>query len=163
MSFATLRAWSLAGSVCGLVFAADQAAKAAVEAHLVPGQYEKVLGPLELTLSHNRGVAFGLAGGAGIKLVLTTAVALAVIGYLFARNPQRPGMWLALGLVAGGAIGNLADRIRAGAVTDFIAVGSWPPFNLADVSITLGVLLLVYLYMRDAEREEEPQTEAGGG
>jgi signal peptidase II len=163
MSFATARAWSLAGVVCGLVVAADQAAKAAIEAHLVPGQYEEVLGPLELTLSHNRGVAFGLAGGAGVKLVLTTALALAVVGYLFARNPQRPGMWLAVGLVAGGAIGNLADRIRADAVTDFIAVGSWPAFNLADVSITLGVLLLVYLYFRDAERESTAQPEAGGG
>lgn len=160
MSFATLRSWSLAGAVCGLVFAADQAAKAAVEAHLVPGQYAEVLGPLELTLSHNRGVAFGLAGGAGVKLVLTTAVALAVIGYLFARNPQRPGMWVAVGLLAGGALGNLADRIRADAVTDFVAVGSWPPFNLADVSITLGVLLLVYLYMRDAEPEGAKQPEA---
>ena len=163
MSFATARAWSLAGAVCGLVFLADQAAKAAVEAHLVPGQYEEVLGPLELTLSHNRGVAFGLAGGAGVKLVLTTALALGVIGYLFSRNPQRPGMWLAVGLLAGGAIGNLADRIRADAVTDFIAVGSWPPFNLADVSIALGVLLLVFLYLRDAEAEEAAQPEAGGG
>jgi signal peptidase II len=163
MSFATLRAWSLAGAVCGLVFATDQAAKAAVTAHLVPGQYEEVLGPLELTLSHNRGVAFGLAGGAGVGLVITTALALAVIGYLFARNPQRPGMWVAVGFLAGGAIGNLADRIRAGAVTDFVAIGSWPPFNLADVSITIGVLLLVYLYLRDAEREEAPQAEAGGG
>jgi signal peptidase II len=163
MSPASLRAWSLAGAVCGLVFAVDQAAKAAVEAHLVPGQYEEVLGPLELTLSHNRGVAFGLAGGAGVKLVLTTAIALAVIGYLFARNPQRPGMWAAVGLLAGGAIGNLADRIRADAVTDFVAVGSWPPFNLADVSITLGVLLLVYLYLRDAEPGEEAQPEAGDG
>jgi signal peptidase II len=163
VSHATARAWSLAGAVCGLVFAADQAAKAAIEAHLVPGQYEEVLGPLELTLSHNRGVAFGLAGGAGVKLVLTTALALGVIGYLFSRNPQRPGMWLAVGLVAGGAIGNLADRIRADAVTDFIAVGSWPAFNLADVSITLGVLLLVYFYLRDAEQEEASQPEAEGG
>jgi signal peptidase II len=163
VSRATARAWSLAGVVCGLVVAADQAAKAAIEAHLVPGQYEEVLGPLELTLSHNRGVAFGLAGGAGVKLVLTTALALAVIGYLFSRNPLRPGMWLAVGLVAGGAIGNLADRIRAEAVTDFIAVGSWPAFNLADVSITLGVLLVVYFYLRDAEREEPAQPEAERG
>jgi signal peptidase II len=157
------RAWGLAVVVCGLVLAADQAAKAAVEAHLVPGQYEEVLGPLELTLSHNRGVAFGLAGGAGLGLVLVTVVALAVIGFLFARNPQRPGMWLAAGLVAGGALGNLVDRIRVGAVTDFIAVGSWPPFNLADVSITLGVLLLIYLYLRDAEPEGAKRAEADGG
>ena len=163
MSSATARVWALAGVVCALVVAADQAAKAAIEAHLVPGQYEEVLGPLELTLSHNRGVAFGLAGGAGVKLVLTTALALGVICFLFYRNPQRRGMWLAVGLVAGGAIGNLVDRIRAGAVTDFIAIGSWPAFNLADVSITVGVLLLVYLYLRDAEREETAQPEAGSG
>ena len=163
MSSATARAWAKAGIVCALVVAVDQIAKAIVEDHLVPGQYEEVLGPLELTLSHNRGVAFGLAGGAGVGLVFVTAVALAVIAYLFARKPLRPGMWLAVGLVAGGAIGNLADRIRHDAVTDFIAVGSWPPFNLADVSITLGVLLLVYLYMRDAEPEGEKQAEADGG
>ncbi len=163
MSSTSVRPWALAGLVCALVLAADQVAKAAVEAHLVPGQYEAVLGPLELTLSHNRGVAFGLAGGAGVGLVLVTAVALAVIGYLFSRNPQRPWMWLAVGLVAGGALGNLADRIRAGAVTDFIAVGSWPPFNLADVSITLGVLLLVCLYLGDGEREEPARPETHGG
>jgi signal peptidase II len=153
VSFAAARAWALAGTVCGLVMSADQAAKAAIEAHLVPGEDVGVLGPLELTLSHNRGVAFGLAGGAGVGLVLVTLAALAVIGFLFARNPTRPGMWVAVGLLAGGAGGNLADRIRVDAVTDFIAVGSWPPFNLADVAITAGVLLLVFLYLRDAERE----------
>lgn len=163
MSSPVVRAWARAGVLCGLVIAADQAAKAAVEAQIVVGEYVEVLGPLELTLSHNRGVAFGLAGGAGVKLVLVTALALAVIGYLFSRNPLRPGMWVAVGLVAGGAIGNLADRIRHDAVTDFIAVGSWPPFNLADVSITIGVVLLVYLYLRDAEREEAAQPEANGG
>jgi signal peptidase II len=163
VSFATARAWALAGALCGLVFAVDQAAKAAIEAHIVIGEYVEVAGPLELTLSHNRGVAFGLAGGAGVKLVLTTALALGVIGYLFARNPQRPGMWIAVGLLAGGALGNLADRIRADAVTDFVAIGSWPPFNLADVSITLGVLLIVFLYLRDAEREDAAEPEGGGG
>jgi signal peptidase II len=169
VSSPAVRAWALAGAVCALVLAADQAAKAAVEAHIVVGEYVEVLGPLELTLSHNSGVAFGLAGGAGVKLVLVTALALGVIGYLFARNPLRPGMWLAVGLLAGGALGNLLDRLRHDAVTDFIAVGSWPPFNLADVSITLGVLLLVFFYLRDAEREdstepdEDASPEADGG
>jgi signal peptidase II len=148
---AAARAWALAGAVCGLVFAADQAAKAAIEAHLVPGEKVDVLGPLELTLSHNRGVAFGLAGGAGAGLILVTLGALALIGYLFSRNPTRPGMWVAIGLLAGGALGNLADRLRADAVTDFVAVGSWPPFNLADMAITVGVVVLVFLYLRDAE------------
>ena len=162
MSFAAARAWALAGALCGLVFAADQAAKAAIEADLVPGENVDVLGPLSLTLSHNRGVAFGLAGGAGAGLILVTLLALGALGYLFARSPTRPGMWVAMGLLAGGALGNLADRIRADAVTDFIDVGSWPPFNLADVAITCGVVLLVFLYMRDAERERPIEEDAGG-
>jgi lipoprotein signal peptidase len=155
VSAATARAWSLAGALCGLVFLADQAAKAAIEDHLVIGEEVDVLGPLGLTLSHNRGVAFGLAGGAGTGLVLVTLGALAVIGYLFSRKPERPGMWVAVGLVGGGALGNLADRIRADAVTDYLDVGSWPPFNLADAAITCGVVLLVLLYLRDAEAEAD--------
>jgi signal peptidase II len=152
---ASSRAWCLAGALGALVVAIDQAAKAAIEAHLVPGEDVDVLGPLGLTLSHNRGVAFGLAGGAGAPLVLVTLAALGVVGYLFARNPTRPGMWVATGLLAGGAIGNLSDRVRAGAVTDFVDLPPWPPFNLADVSITAGMLLLVFLYLREAERKPE--------
>ncbi len=147
------RAWCLAGALCGIVLAADQAAKAVVEARLVPGEDVDVLGPLGLTLSHNRGVAFGLAGGTGTPLVLVSLAALGVVAYLFARNPARPGMWVATGLLAGGAIGNLVDRIRVGAVTDYVDVLSWPPFNLADVAISVGVLLLVLLYLREPERE----------
>ncbi len=147
---AAARAWCLAGALCALVVAADQAAKAAIEANLVIGQKVEVLGPLELTLSHNRGVAFGLAGGGGVLLIAVGLVALGVVGWLFAREPTRPWMWLATGLVAGGALGNLADRIRANAVTDFIDLPPWPPFNLADMAITAGVIVLVVLYLRDA-------------
>lgn len=154
---AAARAWALAGILCAVVVAGDQAVKGVVEAQLFPGEQVDVLGPLQLTLSHNRGVAFGLAGGAGAGLVLTTLAALAVIGYLFARKPDRPGMWVAVGLVAGGALGNLIDRIRADAVTDYIDIGSWPAFNLADIAISVGVVLLVFLYLRDAEPG------AGGG
>jgi signal peptidase II len=147
------RAWTLAGALAAVVLVADQIAKAAIEAQLVPGEQVDVLGPLSLTLAHNRGVAFGLAGGAGVPLILVTLVALGVVGYLFARDPARPGMWIAAGLLAGGAIGNLADRVRAGEVTDYVDVLSWPPFNLADMAITAGVLVLVFVYLRDAERE----------
>ena len=149
------RAWGLTGVLCAVVVAADQAVKAIVEARLFPGEDVDVLGPLGLTLAHNRGVAFGLAGGAGIGLVLVTVAALAVIAYVFARDPQRRGMWVAAGLLAGGALGNLIDRLAAGEVTDYIVVGSWPPFNLADVAITAGVLLMVLIYLRDAEPEAE--------
>ena len=159
MSIASVRPWALAGVLCAVVLAVDQVAKAAVEGNLVPGEYVEVLGPLELTLAHNRGVAFGLPRGAGIGLVLVSLAALGLIAYLFARDPGRRGMWVATGLVAGGALGNLADRISAGEVTDYIAVGSWPPFNLADVAITCGVVLLALIYVRDAE--SGPEAEGG--
>jgi signal peptidase II len=150
---ATARAWSRAGALCVLVLVVDQIAKAFVEDRIVVGEKIDVLGPLKLTLSHNRGVAFGLAGGAGVLLVAITLVALGVVAYLFSRNPTRPGMWVATGLVAGGAFGNLIDRIRLGAVTDFVELPSWPPFNLADASICTGVIVLIVIYLREAERE----------
>lgn len=146
------RAWRLALALCALVVAADQIAKALAEAKLVPGEQVDVLGPLTLTLAHNSGVAFGLASGGGALLIALSAAALIFVAVLFARNPARPQMWLAVGLLAGGAIGNLIDRVRAGAVTDYIDVLSWPPFNLADVAITLGVLVLALTYLREAER-----------
>jgi signal peptidase II len=158
---AAARAWCLAWALCGLVVAADQAAKAAIEAELVPGQQVDVLGPLGLTLSHNRGVAFGLADGAGTPLIVLTVLALGVVAFFFSRNPTRPKMWIAAGLLAGGALGNLADRVRADAVTDFVDLPPWPPFNLADVAISAGVLLLVGFYLRDSARETG--SAAGGG
>jgi signal peptidase II len=160
-----VRAWALAGALCALVVVLDQIAKAVVRDRIVIGEHVDVLGPLRLTLTHNRGVAFGLAGGAGIRLIVFTVIALAVIGFVFSRNPTRPGMWIAVGLISGGALGNMIDRIRADAVTDFIDLPPWPPFNLADVAITFGVILLVCLYLWDAERERRngPDEEAQGG
>lgn len=148
MSAAGARAWRRAGALCVAVLVLDQVAKAVVEDHLVPAQHVD-LGPLGLTLAHNQGVAFGLASGGGAALVALTAAALIFVGVLFARNPTRPWMWVAVGLLAGGALGNLADRIRADAVTDYVAIGSWPPFNLADVAITVGVAILALSYLRE--------------
>jgi signal peptidase II len=146
------RAWCLAGALCGFVVAVDQAAKQLVEANLVPGQQVDVLGSAGgLTLSHNQGVAGGLASGSGVALIAFALFALGFVGFLLARDPARPGMWVAVGLIAGGAIGNLIDRVRADAVTDYIAIGSWPPFNLADVAIMTGVALLAFLYLREGE------------
>ena len=151
MSGPGARAWRRAGALCFLVVAFDQGAKALIEANLVPGEHVDVLGPLGLTLAHNRGVAFGLADGGGAALVVLTLSALLFVGVLFARNPTRPGMWVAFGLLAGGALGNLADRVRAGAVTDYVDFLTWPPFNLADVAITFGVLVLALCYLHETE------------
>lgn len=151
MSSSGARAWGLAGALCALVVILDQAAKAMIEANLVPGEKVDVFGPIGLTLAHNDGVAFGLASGGGTALVALTLVALIFVGILFARNPTRPGMWVAIGLLAGGALGNLIDRVRAGEVTDYLDVLSWPPFNLADVAITLGVFVLALSYLAEGE------------
>jgi signal peptidase II len=144
------RPWRLAGALCGLVVVVDQAAKAAIEANLVPGEKADLLGPLQLTSSHNTGVAFGLAGGGGTGVIISTLAALGLIVFLFSRDPARPAMWVAVGLLAGGALGNLADRVRAGSVTDFIDLPLWPPFNLADIAITAGVALLAWVYLRES-------------
>ena len=145
------RAWGLAGALCALVIVLDQGAKALIESNLVPGEQVDLLGPLGLTLAHNSGVAFGLASGGGAALVALTVVALLIVGVLFARNPTRVWMWVAVGLLAGGALGNLADRVHAGAVTDYVDLLSWPPFNLADVAITLGVAMLALSYLAEGE------------
>lgn len=155
MSRAATRAWCLAGALCIAVVIVDQIVKAVIEDRIVLGEKVDVLGPLKLTLSHNEGVAFGLAGGSGAPLVIVTVLALGFVLYLFSRNPARPLMWIATGLLTGGAVGNLIDRIRAGAVTDFIELPHWPPFNLADCAISVGVVLLVFIYLREAERAPE--------
>jgi signal peptidase II len=158
------RAWLLAGALCAAVIVVDQVAKAIVRSQIVIGEQVDVFGPLGLTQTHNTGVAFGLAGGTGAPLVILMLVALGVVTYLFAQDPGRPGMWVASGLLAGGAVGNLIDRVGAGHVTDFIELPPWPPFNVADVCITFGVVLLVLIYLREGIREERArkQGEKGG-
>jgi signal peptidase II len=150
------RAWRLALALCGMVVALDQGTKAIVEHNLVPAQRVSALPGLHFTNVHNKGVAFGLAGGGGGGLIVVTALALALILVLFARSADRPGMWVAVGLLAGGALGNLADRVRIDSVTDFIDLPLWPTFNLADVAIVLGVAGLAFVFM------EEPAAERSG-
>jgi signal peptidase II len=149
-----VRACRLAGALAVFVLVVDQVVKAIIEHNIVLGEQVDVLGPLKLTLSHNEGVAFGLASGSGIGLIVVTLVALGVVLWLFSREPARPWMWVATGLLAGGAIGNLIDRLRHGHVTDFIELPHWPPFNLADCGITCGVVILLVIYVREAERTE---------
>ncbi len=146
------RAWRLALALCGLVVAADQGAKAAIEASLVPAQRVSVLPGLHLTDVHNTGIAFGLAGGGGTGLIVLTLAALLLIGVLFARNAARPGLWIPIGLLAGGALGNLADRVRIDSVTDFIDLPLWPSFNIADVAVVLGVAGLALIFMEEPEK-----------
>jgi signal peptidase II len=138
------RGWALAFATVGVVVLVDQASKAAAVAHLQPGQHDNIFFGLELTNSRNRGVAFGALSGGGVVVVAAIALALFALIAYFAMNADRPLLWLPVGMLLGGAIGNLADRARVGAVIDFIDPMWWPAFNLADASIVLGVLVLLY-------------------
>lgn len=137
-----IAAWRRALAACGAVVLVDQVTKAIVVSSLADGQRESLVLGIELTNTANRGLAFGIGQGRGFVLAVTIA-ALALVLVWFALDPRRPGLALSVGLLAGGALGNLADRVRASAVTDFIDLPLWPAFNLADVAITLGALGLV--------------------
>lgn len=150
-----------AGLLATIVVILDQGAKALVIDRIDPGDLVHVLGPLELTHSHNDGVAFGLAGGGGILVILLAAFALVALGAFIAAAPQSNLTWISGGLILGGAAGNLIDRIRIGHVTDFILLPSWPAFNLADCAITVGVALLAISLIRGG-RETEGQPDSPG-
>jgi signal peptidase II len=129
--------------VLALVVACDQLSKHAVEHSIVPGEEQKFLPGISLVYSRNRGVAFGLQLGSSVGVTIAIAIALAVLLVYFVRHRSDAWMWLPTGMLFGGAIGNLVDRIRVGSVIDFVKLPlGWPPFNLADASITLGVVIL---------------------
>lgn len=135
--------WALAALVVVLVLLVDQATKALVRSSIADGGRHDVIGPLSFVNVHNRGVAFGFLGKGGVLVLVVTFAALALLLVYFARHAERPLLWLPTGLVLGGALGNLLDRVRQGYVTDFIHVPHWPAFNVADMCITCGVVALV--------------------
>jgi len=90
-------------------------------------------------------VAFGLLSSGGAVVLVVTLLALAALLVYFALRPGRRLLWLPTGLLLGGAIGNLIDRIVQGSVTDFVKLPLWPAFNLADTAITFGVLALLWV------------------
>jgi signal peptidase II len=141
--------WARAVLVAAAVVAADQLSKSAVEGSIVPGERRGVLPGIELVNTRNHGVAFGFLPGSDLAVTIVIGVALvALLGY-FARHSTLPLIWLPTGMLVGGALGNIADRLRQGSVTDFIKLPlGWPPFNLADVSITLGIVTLFLLIDR---------------
>ena len=131
--------------VVGLTVAVDQVAKAIAVASLERGEEVNVFLGLDMTYVRNEGVAFGALEGGGPLLVVVISVALAGLVTYFLLNSTLPLLWLPVGLVMGGALGNLADRAREGAVIDFIDPIAWPAFNLADAAIVVGVLGLLYV------------------
>ena len=113
--------------------------------HIARGDEVRVIPGLELTNARNTGVAFGALEGGGLVVAILIGLALALLVGYFALHRNMPWLWLPVGLLLGGALGNLADRAREGAVVDFIDPVAWPAFNVADTSIVIGVLLLLYV------------------
>jgi signal peptidase II len=143
------------GLVLVAVLIFDQLSKQVVEHSIVGGEERKLLPGIELVNTRNRGVAFGYFPGSHVGVTILIALALVALLAYFVRHRAQPLIWLPTGMLIGGALGNVLDRVRHGAVTDFIKLPlGWPPFNLADTSITLGILIL--LLVIDSSRHAEP-------
>src|ERR1017187_6000852 len=142
---ASLRAspWTCAGLVLLGVLVVDQLSKRVVEHSIVPGEERKLLPGIQLVNTRNHGVAFGFLPGSHLGVTVLIGIALLLLIAYFLLHAERPLIWLPTGMLLGGALGNILDRLRDGAVTDFVKLPlGWPPFNLADTSITLGILVL---------------------
>jgi signal peptidase II len=148
-----LGAWVRAGLVVLVVLVLDQISKHLVRGSILPGEERRVLPGLQLVNTRNHGVAFGFLPGDQLVVTLVIGVALLALLVYFALHATRPLIWLPTGMLIGGALGNILDRLREGSVTDFIKLPlGWPPFNLADTSITLGVLLLLLVLETPRQR-----------
>lgn len=124
--------------------AADQLTKHIVTGHLALDDGIHVIGPFWIHHVQNSGIAFGLFASATSVVIVLTGIAVAWMLLFFARSGARhPVLPVALGLVIGGSVSNLVDRVRLGYVTDFIDLRYWPAFNLADSFIVVGVVILL--------------------
>jgi signal peptidase II len=148
--------WLSLGAIVLSAFVADQVTKHVVASNLSLGEAVHVVGPFSIRHVQNSGIAFGLFSNATAAVIVVTALAVAWMLAYFARSGARhPVLPVALGLVIGGSVSNLTDRVRLGFVTDFLDFRYWPAFNLADSFIVIGVgILLAALLL--AEREPQP-------
>jgi signal peptidase II len=136
---------------------ADQLTKQLVIAELGFGESVEVAGPLSLHHVRNSGIAFGLFSTWASAVTVLTAVAVAwMLGYFAKAGARHPVLPVALGLLVGGSMANLVDRLRLGHVTDFLDLGFWPAFNLADTFIVVGVTILLATLI-SAERPPRPR------
>jgi signal peptidase II len=146
-----------AAAVMVAVIVLDQVVKAIVRSSIDPGSGDDVLPFLKLVNVRNTGVAFSMFEGGGTLLVIFAVIAtIALLAFFFA-HAERPLAWLPTGLLLGGAIGNLIDRLARspgflrGEVVDFVDVGRFPVFNVADSAITIGAVLLFVAVLRSPE------------
>jgi signal peptidase II len=138
-------AFARALAIIAVVLIVDRLTKHAVVTGIPVGDVHKVLPGVNLVHVRNTGVAFGFFAGGGAIVLVLTLTALAALVIYFLLRPTRPGLWIPTGLLVGGALGNLIDRLANGSVTDFIKLPLWPAFNVSDMAITFGVLTLLYV------------------
>ncbi|MDY0340444.1 MAG: signal peptidase II [Coriobacteriia bacterium] len=145
---ASRREWLLLVIIAGVV-AVDQGSKALVRQQMAVLESVPVIdGMLWLTHIENNGAAFSILRGQQWLLIATAVMMLAVVAYVVLHiRPTGPWVRVALAFVSGGAIGNLIDRVVSGAVTDFLDLGWFPIFNIADIALDVGVVILVVLLL----------------
>ncbi len=147
--------WVLAAVI--LVF--DQSTKAVIVGWLDWGESWPAEGFLRFTHARNTGTAFSLFQGHSNILSFVAIIAVAVLLWVYATTGAKSFVLrIALGLQLGGALGNLLDRLQQGYVTDFLDVGWWPIFNVADSAISVGMVLMVFYFV--TAKEEVPAAEA---
>jgi signal peptidase II len=137
-------ALAAAATAAGVV-ALDQLTKALVRDGLTLGERRDLVLGVDLVHVRNSGIAFGFLEDGGVLLIIGAVLALIALAAFFVTHARRPLVWLPTGLLLGGAIGNLIDRADKGSVTDFVKFPHFPAFNVADMSITFGVIALLYV------------------
>ena len=151
---AARRVWVRAAAVAAVVVAADQLVKALVTASLERGEERELVAGIKLVNVRNSGVAFGQLQDAGAIVAVLIGLAVVALVVFVARQVHRRLIWLPAGLLLGGALGNVVDRIREGAVVDFVKLPYWPAFNVADAAITVAVIALLLVVERgDGDRD----------
>jgi signal peptidase II len=140
--------WLRAAAVAVVVIVLDQATKAIVRSNVEVGDSDAVFPGVQIVHVRNEGVAFSRFSGGGTIVTIIVAAALVALLAYFVTHLDKPLVWLPTGMLIGGALGNIIDRLRYGAVTDFIKFPAWPAFNVADIAITFGVLVLLYVTER---------------
>jgi signal peptidase II len=155
---ATWPQWASLATVALSALGADQLTKAIVTSRLDLFDEVHVVGPFSIHHVTNSGIAFGFFSSATSLVILLTALAVAWMLYFFARSGSRhPILPVALGLVMGGSVSNLVDRVRLGHVTDFLDLRYWPAFNLADTFIVVGVAALLLALVVSDRNAAKPQ------
>jgi signal peptidase II len=148
--------WAGLGAVGVAAVIADQVTKHVVTSTLALDESVHVAGPLSIHHVQNSGIAFGLFSNSTAAVTVVTSIAIVWMVVYFARSGSRhPVLPAALGLLIGGSLSNLVDRIRLHHVTDFIDVKWWPAFNLADSFIVVGVAILLGALVA-ADRSPQP-------